>query len=603
MAYQVNKTDGTIVATVADGQVDQLSTDLTLIGKNYSGYGEAINENFVKLLENFADTSSPDRPIKGQLWFDTSELKLKVFSGTEFLPVSSATISTLQPTTLGVGDLWFNDVDRQLYFYDGNSVILLGPAYSASQLTSGITVTTLLDTLNQTRVITSIFNNGTLMGIFSKDEFTPKSPISGYTGTIYPGFNAGNFEGFKLNATAINSEKLNDLPASAYALKDDANAFSGQINITDDLGLFIGANALCNLRVISGDVVLSNGSNGNNLTFSVRQAANRQEDAIKIFSSTRTINLYSPGLTSPVPQVNVGGNLTVSGNLVVEGTTTAINTETLVIQDKLIELAKASDSSTTTDNNADGGGFVLRGTTDHEFIWTEASKAWNSTEHINLEPNPANLNPAYKINGTTVLTETACFASSFPNLTAIGTQTELTVDNIRLNSNRISILNTDGNIEIEPNGNGNVVLVGSPKITGLADPDNPQDAATKEYVDSQLQSKTLVFSMDISDGKTNSYLASALEVLAPAIEYREGTIARILCSSTSISIPNIDVSSQVTQTLTPDFVTLTGTASAVTDISISSVPVGSPIITVSRVVKEFSITGGVWGHVSDTSLP
>ena len=78
MAYQINKTDGTIVATVADGQIDQLSTDLTLIGKNYSGFGEYFNENLVKMLENFASTTRPTHPIRGQIWYDTADLKLKV---------------------------------------------------------------------------------------------------------------------------------------------------------------------------------------------------------------------------------------------------------------------------------------------------------------------------------------------------------------------------------------------------------------------------------------------------------------------------------------------------------------------------------------------
>lgn len=135
MAYIVNKTDGSVVATVADGQVDNLSTDLVLIGKNYSGFGEFLNENFIKLLENFSSSSEPPNPIKGQIWFDANENKLKVYSGTQFQPVSSATISSTQPANLGVGDLWFNDVDRQLYFcFDSSgSVLLLGPAYSFTQ--------------------------------------------------------------------------------------------------------------------------------------------------------------------------------------------------------------------------------------------------------------------------------------------------------------------------------------------------------------------------------------------------------------------------------------------------------------------------------------
>jgi hypothetical protein len=201
MAYQVNKTDGSIVATVADGQIDTLSTDLTLIGKNYSGFGESLNENFVKLLENFASTARPTQPIRGQIWFDTNELKLKVYSGSEFIPVSSATISSTQPTTLGVGDLWFNDVDKQLYFFDGITPILLGPSYSVSQGLSGFKTESILDTLNQTRVITYLYNNATLLGIFAKDSFTPKNAIIGFTGDINPGFNAGNLPNLKFNVT------------------------------------------------------------------------------------------------------------------------------------------------------------------------------------------------------------------------------------------------------------------------------------------------------------------------------------------------------------------------------------------------------------------
>ena len=89
MAYQINKTDGTIVATVADGQIDTLSTDITLIGKNYSGFGEAFNENLVKILENFSSTTAPLHPVKGQVWFDSAENKLKVYNGTTFIPVKA----------------------------------------------------------------------------------------------------------------------------------------------------------------------------------------------------------------------------------------------------------------------------------------------------------------------------------------------------------------------------------------------------------------------------------------------------------------------------------------------------------------------------------
>ena len=84
MSYQLNKTDGTLLTSLIDGQIDQASTNLTLVGKNYTGYGEAFNENFIKLLENFSNTSAPSNPLTGQLWWDTSNARLKVYTGTQW---------------------------------------------------------------------------------------------------------------------------------------------------------------------------------------------------------------------------------------------------------------------------------------------------------------------------------------------------------------------------------------------------------------------------------------------------------------------------------------------------------------------------------------
>ena len=70
MAYKINNTFGTLLVTLADGTIDVATTDLTLIGKGYAGFGEKLNENLVKLLENFNNTSAPNNKIQGQLWFD-----------------------------------------------------------------------------------------------------------------------------------------------------------------------------------------------------------------------------------------------------------------------------------------------------------------------------------------------------------------------------------------------------------------------------------------------------------------------------------------------------------------------------------------------------
>jgi hypothetical protein len=599
MAYQINKTDGTVVATVADGQIDTLSTDLTLIGKNYSGFGEALNENFIKLLENFASTTRPTHPIRGQIWFDASELKLKVYSGTQFLPVSSATIANTQPTSLGVGDLWFNNVDRQLYFFDGTTAILLGPAYSTSQGISGLRVESILDTLNQTRVVTYLYNNGILLGIFAKDSFTPKVAISGFSGSITPGFNAGNLAGLKFAVTCTNSEALGGVTAATYVRKDTSNSINGQLQLTEDLGLVIGSAGQGAFNVITGNVFLQNTATDKNLILNVRKGIN-QEDAISIQSASRIIDLYAGQLTS---QVNIGGNLTITGDLTVQGTTTTINTSTLTVEDKNIELANVSSPS---DALADGGGITLKGTTDHTLIWTSASSAWNSTEHVNLAAGKE-----FKINGITVLSGTSLGPgiTAIPGVTAFGTQNTVNigpgappVTQMRLENHRISTISSNFDIELEPDGTGNVALLGSPKITGLADPTSAQDAATKEYVDNVLETRAILLSMDLSDGQTNIYIINnILNVMAPpGADYRDQTYCRILCSISSNSTTTLDINPLISQS-TATFTTPTGTAPAVTNVAISVATVSAAPISILRFIKTFQIQVGSWTHISDSA--
>ncbi len=602
MAYQINKTDGTIVATVADGQVDQLSTDLTLIGKNYSGFGEALNENFIKLLENFASTTRPTHPVRGQIWFDVAELKLKVYSGTGFQPVSSATISNTQPSNLGVGDLWFNDVDRQLYFFDGTNTILLAPAYSASQGVSGLRVASILDTLNQTRVVTYFYNNGILLGIFAKDSFTPKNAIEGFTGSIVPGFNAGNLAGIKFNVTCTNADQLGGTTATTYVRKDTSNAIAGQLRITTDLGVVVGSAGQANLTVNNGNVFLSNAATDKNMIFNVRKGIN-QEDAVTIYADTREVKIYD-GYTDSL--VTLGGGLVITGDLTVQGTTTTVNTATVSIEDKNIELARnAVDNS-----DADGGGITLNGgsDTDKTLTWTTASSAWNSSEHMNLASGKS-----YRINGIEVLTANSLGVgiTSIPGVTSFGKQTVINVGPglvgdpayLRLENNKISTLITNQDLELEPQGTGNVALIGSPKITGLADPTLAQDASTKEYVDNTIETRSIVLSMDLSDGKPNSYIISnILNNIAPVADYRDGTVARILCTILSNSTVNLDVNPLINQS-SSTFNTPTGTAPAITNVSISVATVPAPSVSTTRIIKVFQVIAGAWNHVSDTVLP
>lgn len=612
MAYTINKTDGTILATVVDGQIDTLSSDLTLIGKNYSGFGESINENFVKLLENFSSTARPENPIRGQIWFDVNELKLKVYNGNGFVPVSSATISNTQPSSLGVGDLWFNDVDKQLYFYDGSSTILLGPAYSQSQGVSGFRVANILDSLNQNRVITYLYTNGILLGIFSKDSFTPKLPIDGFSGSINPGFNAGTLGGLKFYVTATNSDSLGNQPASSYVRNDTNNIINGQLILTSNLGLIIGDANQGQFNISEGNLTVANIASNKDITLTVRRDV-IAEQALKIRSLSRKINLYE-GIADS--EVNVGGDLVVEGDLTVNGDLVTVNTSTVTVEDKNIVLARQT-GITPTDTNAAGGGVIVQGASSHVFLyhnvgqsatsnspaaiadgyndsWPQlASGAWTSSEHINLASGKE-----FKINGVTVLSGTALGPgiTSIPGVTSFGPQTEFTVDDFYLNNATIQITAPNTDLTLDINGSGTLNL-GNKKITNLATPTSNFDASTKKYVDDTVKSRSLVLTMDISDGISNAGIAGYLELIAPAAEYSNGTYARILCSLLVNGTTSLDINPLLAAGTT-EFNTPTGTAFGVSSIAFGLATISAPGIGVARTVKTFQVVSGAWTFIS-----
>ena len=526
-----------------------------------------------------------------------------MYNGISFVPVSSATISSTQPSTLAIGDLWYDDVGKQIFFFDGASAILLAPSYSSSQSLSGLRVDTILDTLNQTRVITSLYNNGILLGIFAKDSFSPKITITGYTGSIAPGFNVGTLANFKIRATCINSDSLGGAPATTYVRTDTANAINGQLQITVDPGLIIGSANQGSFFVTDGDVTLANSSTNKNITLSVNRA-DTQESAIVINSNARTIGLY-PTISTSV--VNLGGDLVVNGNLTVEGTTTTLNTSIFTVEDKNIIIA---DVASPTDSTADGAGITIKGTTDKIIAYSNSSNWLDISETLNLASGKA-----LYINGTKVIDGNSLGSAitSIPGVTAFGTQNVINVGpgippvtQMRLENHRISTVSSNLDIELEPDGTGNVVLIGSPRITGMANPTSAQDAATKEYTDNRIESRPLIFSIDLSDGKSNTYIvANILDNLAPAGEYRAGTYARILCSLISNNAQSLEINSLPPAFSTAAFLTTLGGSSslAITNISFPTATISAAGVSVTRIIKLFQIVGGVWAWQSDTVLP
>lgn len=253
MSYIVNKSNGELLTELVDGTVDQDVTNLTLIGKNVSGYGEFINENFVRLLENFANSSPPDRPILGQLWFDTTENRLKVYNGSGFNIGSSSRIGDTRPGDLTEGDFWINASENQLYFYDGQDTVLVGPLYKTSQGISGFETETIVDINGYEKVILKLWVGQELLGIFSKElsEFYPMVSITGFDGPIKPGFNQSNLRGLKFNVTASAADALvvydtnnnpTYKPTSSFVSVDTDSYINATVNITSLTPLVLGSN-------------------------------------------------------------------------------------------------------------------------------------------------------------------------------------------------------------------------------------------------------------------------------------------------------------------------------------------------------------------------
>ena len=174
MAYVILNTDGSTLLTLADKRVDQTTTSLTLVGKNYAGYGEYLNNNFIKLLASGASSTSnpPRNPLKGQPWYDTTAKRLKVFDES-FKSVGGAILSSSQPVDLIAGDIWFNPSTLQLYVVSSGSPHLVGPAYPQSAGSHGwvIPSTTVKDVDDNDKKVSPLYNYNHTIGYMSNDKF------------------------------------------------------------------------------------------------------------------------------------------------------------------------------------------------------------------------------------------------------------------------------------------------------------------------------------------------------------------------------------------------------------------------------------------------
>jgi hypothetical protein len=354
MAYEVNKFNGTFLTSVADGTIDN-TTDLRFIGKNYAGYGEIQNENFLHLLENFSNTTAPPKPVIGQIWYDSTLKKLKFYDGSKFKIASGAEVSTSAPTGLAAGDFWFDETAQQLYTWTGQEFVLIGPAAAPEFGNSSAVGSVVQDTNGSAHSIIKMIAADVVVAIINSDaEFelgssfripgfdiikrgvTLVNTLSGSNGVT------STATGFLYWGTASNALKLGGQDASNYLTRDNT-AFTGSVTFPDagfrlgqdlDLHIFVETRDPNQVDLLRDEdqLVVSQTSRDQPITFRVQVNDTTKINVAKIkttginpgvgsfftlgSSTFKWLNVFADTFTGDVAATNIAAtNITISNAL------------------------------------------------------------------------------------------------------------------------------------------------------------------------------------------------------------------------------------------------------------------------------------------------
>jgi hypothetical protein len=556
MSYTINKTDGSVLTEIVDGTIDQSATDLTLIGKNALSYGEAFNENFIKILENFSSTTTPSNPITGQLWYDTSESRLKIYNGSSFKVAGGTIVSNIIPSSITQGDIWIDSARQQLYFNDGVATRLAGPQYTAAQGLSGFNITTIVDINGLSNTVAMLYVGNTLLGIFSKSTFYPGTPIPGFGTTsilingisttvskqVVTGYTASESGGIFTTTASISQSLLaadgSLRTAESFLSGTVDSATSGTLSILNTTPLILGTggtNGRTEVKVSSNSFQINALTTNQTMQFNLYDSTGALTPAFFVNGNSKYVGIYT---SAPTKTLDVGGDARIRGSLTVEGNLTTVNTTNLQISDKLIEIGYSASASNIT---ANGGGINLDAGTDGDktIIWDSTGFNWTSSEHWNIATGKV-----YKIATSTVLDASSVYSSSAPNLTSVGTLVSLRVANLSVSTDNVisyfNTINTNGNIVIQPKGTGTVDVTnsaaGRSRITSVAEPTTDTDAATKYYVDSTVKNYNLATHLNTTS-LTNVQIGLLITKIFPPAEHLLSTgpnvyapvVARVTC--------------------------------------------------------------------------
>jgi microcystin-dependent protein/cytoskeletal protein CcmA (bactofilin family) len=330
MPYIVNFTDreNKVPITVFDN-TSSTDTSLTFPGRNVTGYGQIIAENFLALLENFARTTAPINPTEGQLWYDSGEGVLKIWDNVQWKAASNIQKSPVEPAVESsrLGELWVDTTNQQLYVFSGTRWILVGPNFSTG-LRSGPLVEQIDDSDGQARVILSFYVEDEPVFIISKDSFTPKISIAGFT-VIRTGLNITSLQiddndlETKLWGKAGTADALNisgvEIPAGRFLRSDVINTTEFGINVRNNSGITIGTDGNFSLSSSATAAKIYNSTEGSSLDLQINRSG-IPETILRIIDNNVGINVPDPD-----ESLEVSGNILTDGNIIVTNSNVATN--------------------------------------------------------------------------------------------------------------------------------------------------------------------------------------------------------------------------------------------------------------------------------------
>lgn len=333
MPYEIKFTDyqNKLAIVVEDNSIND-ETTLKLPGRNTISYGSIIAENFLHLLENFADVTPPARPVEGQTWYDTDVEQLKIYNGVNWIPANAVNKTLEKPTGAVEGDLWIDRENLQLYMYTvASGWVLIGPEFSEG-LVTGTIPKAILASDNNTYNLLQIDVNSVPVALIANKEFTPKQKIDGFL-TVKPGINLSSKvlvgqEPLKFRGIAEKAENLiisgNTIPSGNFLRSDIVNQTNFAFNIANNEGINLGINNEFTVAVEGTNSVIKNNVSGSAIDIKTRLGG--------LFSTVVTIDANKKvgiNKSNPDTELEVVGDVKITvpvsdgtkGRLIVTNTT------------------------------------------------------------------------------------------------------------------------------------------------------------------------------------------------------------------------------------------------------------------------------------------